>query len=411
MTTTDFNTAFKSFINYFLQYKDNYSLLTPTAFGAFKRTFPSTYTKLMESNNNTHIDKTNFFDSVLNLIIKFNAETIETSSSSFLKSFENFPTFINDITNAEKMKLVCIDKHADENHGVFKFDDQCSLNTFRENFLHKINMQDENNELFLLREKINRLETNQSNSSNIQTSQRERNLPENFDDAFWLFDIQYGKLLTNQNHINIFNTHLTQKTCTPPLVCSNFPTPFLPFDSDYINEYNDLILEFQQKALKLGIKYCEKRVTVNNDTINTYKTKYTNTDNLNEKLNDIKIKKERKLKSKFDSENERVLRYRRQLIRVLSKDSRNDSSINQTHYRRNTHSTPSNKSNSFNHQGSKRQRRDRSRSTHENHNRSRSNNQKRYNNKRPNNYSNNNNRRNNNQSQSFQEASSFNENS
>jgi hypothetical protein len=105
------------------------------------------------------------------------------------------------------------------------------------------------------------------------------------------------------------------------------PTPFLPFDSDYINEYNDLILEFQQKALKLGIKYCEKRVTVNNDTINTYKTKYTNTDNLNEKLNDIKIKKERKFKSKFDSENERVLRYRGQLIRVLTKDSRNDSKV------------------------------------------------------------------------------------
>jgi hypothetical protein len=313
---------------------------------------------------------------------------------------------------------VCRDKNnTDPSYGSFKFEDICSLNTFRDNFSIRVNAsKDDGNEINLLKEKIARLENNQTNLKNIQTNRIEKSLPNNFEDAFWLFDIQYGKLLTNENHIKIFQTHQNQKTCTPALLWSNFPTPFLPFDSDYIDEYNEAILDFQLKALNLGIKYCKIRAETNVKTINAYKEKYINTDKIDEKIDNIKAKKEKNLKSKFDSENERVLGFKRQLIRVLDKENKNDNYLNQTQYRRGSHSTPNsqNKSRTFSENRNKRHDRSRSASNNRNNNR-RTNNNNRNNNKnrRSNNYNNNRNnntRNNNNQSQNFQESSSFNEN-
>lgn len=323
------------------------------------------------------------------------------------------------------MKEVCKNE-SNTNHGIFSFDDICSLNTFRDNFVQKINSQVNNNtELNQLREQINMLQKERNNNNSNQnrptlSTHKEKSLPEKF--AFWLFDIQYGKLLVNQHHINIFKTHLSQETCTPTLLWSNFPEPLLPFDTYYMEGYNKIILAFQKSALDLGIECCEKRVIENTNTINSYKDKYINTEQLDEKLLSIKMKKEKNLKTKFDSDNERVLRYTRQIMRALNKEDHVNKSntLTQTQYRRNASSTPNNhnKSNSFSTERNKRNKRRRTNSSSfKNSQHQHNNNNSQLNNSRNSNYQrqirnnnyNNRKKQNNNQNINFQQANSFNE--
>ena len=155
-----------------------------------------------------------------------------------------------------------------------------------------------------------------------------KNMPENFDDAHRLFSIQFEKKAKNENHIKLFQTHISNNTVYPKALWCYFPEPFLPCDPYYIEEYNKLILTFQTDANKLGIKCCQNRVKDNIATIEKYKTAYTNVDNLEQKLENIQISANKKLETDFKESSEKISRYHSQKLLVVAHPNKPNASFN-----------------------------------------------------------------------------------
>lgn len=57
---------------------------------------------------------------------------------------------------------------------------------------------------------------------------------------------------------NILKLHLDHMTAPNSLNFDRLPKPFFVYDSDYINEYNDLIFKFQKDIMNLNMSYLNK---------------------------------------------------------------------------------------------------------------------------------------------------------
>ena len=82
-----FKDAFTTFINYILQYKNDYKLLTAHVFGAFKRSFSNDYAKLVATCSGNEIKKENWHACLVTLVTEFHK--IFNESPFLLNSFRN----------------------------------------------------------------------------------------------------------------------------------------------------------------------------------------------------------------------------------------------------------------------------------------------------------------------------------
>ena len=320
--------AFITLVNYILQYKTNYKLLTATVFGSFKRNFSAEYKKLVEYNENNEITKTNFHESIINLVLAFNS-TFNENPFEFTK----FTEFINDVTDRSKFAEIC----GSPNEKFFDFDQISTLNIVNENYMNKVKLisMPDLASYTQMQKQLQELLAQKDNNNHA----KEKNLPANFSDAFRLFQIQFLKRAKNENHIRLFETHLSNNTVPPSLLWNNFPKPLLPCDQYYVSEFRKLIQTFQTNALKLNIECCNIRTNENIELINSYKLNYTSTENLNEKLENIKNTAYKSLESEFKESSEKISRYYPQQLPLASLPHLKDVSFNNSN-RQSSHSTP-----------------------------------------------------------------------
>ena len=92
----------------------------------------------------------------------------------------------------------------------------------------------------------------------------------------------FNKIKRYENHIKLFKSHIGNGSSPPSLFYNRFPVPFLADDENYVEDYNDLINEFQTKAMNLSIKYLYKRISKNEEKLQAKK------DSMKEK-NDSKL--------------------------------------------------------------------------------------------------------------------------
>ncbi len=340
------NKAFARLINFCIKFRPNYATLTPTAWGVFKRSFKPEYNYLVENNNNKEILKDNFYTSITNLFGIFNEKVLNESQLLGQNIIEEFPLFIDDFIN-NQTKEIC-GTPADF---VLDFGEISALNTIKDNFKEVLTNQNPriNQELDQLRRQIQELQNTNRTNSSILPNEVNKNLPIEFKEAFRIFQIQYEKLLRNENHVLLYETHLRKKTVPASLLWNRFPAPFLPFDEQFVTEYNLIIQEFQEKNINLCIKFCKSRIEENTKSILLLKNHYQNEEDIDNKLNIIKNETEKKLKKHFDSIYEKIDRYTPQQWKVSSKEL-NNTQASQGQKRNRSYNVSSQDSSGYNNQ-------------------------------------------------------------
>jgi hypothetical protein len=287
--------------------------------GAFKRGFRADTKVLVAMNDSVDFTKENFFEFLQNVVFNYNDKVLSTDFRLSGSIIENFPIFI-DLLVENKLAGIC---DTDEN---FKLEEGMNLLllTIADTFKNKVKTNSfDQNEVAALRAQLNQIQNN--NVSQQVTV--EKKLPDDFKEAYRLFQIQFEKLLTNENQISLFKTHQLNRTVPPSLLWSRFPQPMLPFDKDFVDEQNELISDFQVKNINLCIKYCNKRVTLVNETLAKYKSHYPNEEGIDDKLDKIKGDTERLLKKKFDEDHRVISNYTPCCRKVSQKIQPNDSSF------------------------------------------------------------------------------------
>ena len=318
----ELNNAFSCFVNWILKYKDNFKLCTPTMVGSYKRSFKADTKVLVASNNSTDFTKENFFDFLQNIIFDFNEKVLNSDIQMSNQLIENFPVFL-DLLATNKLSGVC---GTDEN---FKLEEGVNLLllTIIDTFNSKVKSSNINqNELEALRIQISQLQQTNNNSVSQQAS-IEKKLPQDFKEAYRIFQIQFEKLLINENQISLFKTHQLNQTVPPSLLWTRFPQPMLPFNKEFVDEHNKLISDFQLKNIELCIKYCQIRIGVVKETLSKYKNNYPNEENIDTKLDKIKEDTERLLQKKFGEDHRVISNYTPVCRKVSSKINPNDSSF------------------------------------------------------------------------------------
>ena len=121
-------------------------------------------------------------------------------------------------------------------------------------------------------------------------------------DNFWLDKIYFyfHKKTRYENHIKILKSHLSSKTTPACYFYKRFPTPFLPYNNSYVNEYNNLIKNTQIQIICLNLSYLEKDLEEFDKCIDSIKQdKLSNYNNLDTKLTEIKLQAESDLSQKL----------------------------------------------------------------------------------------------------------------
>ena len=152
----------------------------------------------------------------------------------------------------------------------------------------------------------------------------------------------FDKLGRYNNHIKLFDTHLENKTAPPSLFFRNFPKPFLADDEDFVNEYNDLILNFQAQIMNLCKKHLDLRIVKVNNDILKIKEDLKNDVNLEGNLSDLKNEIDAKQKDIFLKKNEQTVRVVKFKVLNNKNSNRRDN-----HFNLNNVSNGSNLNNSY----------------------------------------------------------------
>jgi hypothetical protein len=160
-------------------------------------------------------------------------------------------------------------------------------------------------------EKINSLLSSSNNNvthSSTNSSQNSQSSFSSFNEAKFYIKNSLDKILRYNNHIKIFDTHLSNNTTPPSLFYNRFPQPFLADDNEFVNKYNNLISEFQVNTLNLCKEFLVARVEKIEAGLLSIKGSLISDTTLDSKLADLKTESEARLKDHFQISNEKALR-------------------------------------------------------------------------------------------------------
>ena len=80
---------------------------------------------------------------------------------------------------------------------------------------------------------------------------------------------KFEKQLKFQNHLTIFKIHKDKDTTPASLFYNNFPRPFFGFDEQYVEKYNQIIVDFQNNTMQLIEETINAKLEILNNEIET----------------------------------------------------------------------------------------------------------------------------------------------
>ena len=133
-------------------------------------------------------------------------------------------------------------------------------------------------------ESIESTNNNVNNEQNTNASNNEQNTNQETLNKHNLVKIRYAfrRIIRKENDIRIIQFHINNETVPKMLYPENWPTPLLPHDENYINEYNDCIFKYAIELCNMNIKALNKGIELLRSNINKYKS------NITISINDIK---------------------------------------------------------------------------------------------------------------------------
>lgn len=306
---------------YLLGYRENYSKFNKQHFAAFKTHYSSHYSCLKDVAktdlivDNLLVNTFAFFLKLENYILN-NARFRFNSENCFIFDFLNdlinpeliFSTskskFENEETNILKTILQSIDsvrKRPDLNTVTDHEFILEHLKIFQKEFENKFN------------EINNKIELNRNNSPSLTVPDRSstsqpRVEPDNFSHSKTAISRLFNKLARYKNHIQMFKTHLNNKTSPPSLFFNRFPTPFLHDDETFVNNYNALIEDFQVKTMNLCVSTLESRINSLEVKLIDFKTKFSEDENIDNKFNELELSVNKQLEPQLKIKSEQTTR-------------------------------------------------------------------------------------------------------
>ena len=152
-----------------------------------------------------------------------------------------------------------------------------------------------------------------SQTNNNSTSKNETKMDEDFGVMRTQIKNLLNKKQWKEHHVSSFNSFLKAKKVPPSVFYRRFPDPFLHDDALFINEYNDMINDFQQKYMNLCLNHLNRQIESIDDSINKMKSElrplYSDIDL---KVNSINYEITELNKEKFiqrDDKIKRILKY------------------------------------------------------------------------------------------------------
>ena len=177
--------------------------------------------------------------------------------------------------------------------------------------------------LFVLFQNNVNISTTVNNNINSNNFSSFSNNFTSFTQAKFLISKNFNKLARYKNHIQMFETHLINKTTPPSLFYNKFPQPFLADDEAYVDDYNNLVSDFQAKAMNLAKTHLEKRINNLEDDLLKIKESLSSDPNINNKFDDLKLEVEGVLKEDFLKKSEKVLKTKAIKFKVLNQQNKN----------------------------------------------------------------------------------------
>jgi len=128
----------------------------------------------------------------------------------------------------------------------------------------------------------------------------------------------------------MYKIHLERQTVPPSYLWNRFPRPLLPYDEEFVRKYNELIKDFQIKAMKLCSEFCENRARENINKISNMKESYKNVDQIDNKLKQIQEDVNKSLEKYFLDKNNKIMEYTPLELRVSLRNNPNSNSFNES---------------------------------------------------------------------------------
>ena len=332
------------FCKYFMKYEFIINNLSGHNIGAYKKYYKD-HTLLTFTNvNKENFSKENFLDVVYQLLCKFDQLKAFNDEKMITEHYENIGIIL-------RLLNVCISSSTIISNNKLDNSQINDLNEIKNKFVQHfsqeellINLQNTQNKpsnvtmtlrnkndqcnseindqsitLNLLKEFIlntvkNELgKNNNSENSNdeiICISENKKMVPSKFKTEISKL---INKRLRFQNHREIFACHKKNQTLPNNLHYLSFPRPFLTTNKDFINEFNEIIKESQEKIFSLITKYVDSEIEDCTNEIEILKArlvqeKLYNDDNIDSFVSNLLEIEEVKLKKEFVEKDEKLKR-------------------------------------------------------------------------------------------------------
>ena len=177
----------------------------------------------------------------------------------------------------------------------------------------------------------------------------------NFHEAHNLVKNKYNKNIRYKHHIDTLTEHIKYKTSPPTLFFNRFPTPMLHDDSNFINEYNNLIQDFQKNTMNLIINTLKNRIEHNNTELINIKNKFNDDDSIDIKFKNIEESVQSELKGWLQNKHYSNSKYKTIPFKVINhinynnekNNHNNNNNLNKYHNNNNNSNKYNNKYNNI----------------------------------------------------------------
>jgi hypothetical protein len=135
----------------------------------------------------------------------------------------------------------------------------------------------------------------------------------------------FKKILIKENNIKLMKTHLEKKTTPKCLSHRNYPNPYLWDDKIFVERYNNITATHQNATMHLIQERLLEQTTMLNNDIEIYKNILTNhIDEIDLLINETKINEENKLKKSFEASHNKCLKIILEPFKPRDKKSNNN---------------------------------------------------------------------------------------
>ena len=293
MINEEFTIGFFMFCDYLVKYKDDYSKFKPQSNNGLLKHVGEAHIKCMTAAivHTQPINLENFQSVLCEFFIFFNSNYLSKNCIHNPKKFISIIYIIKDLL-AGKFKVIHKNNKPIDDEIIISL--TCVLES-----LEKLNETPEINWQSKVAALEAQLNSFQSNPNPVIVLDKFDNLSENFEDCKRILSNELEKRLININHKDSFQLHINNKTSPPALFFDKFPLPFFPCNELYIDEFNDIIHDFQIKRMNLDTKYFELNIENCSKNIEKIRTKFSGIENIGSVIEAIEKDISKSLEERF----------------------------------------------------------------------------------------------------------------